>query len=148
MLYMYDIHLQQVFTITMCSSFCIGIFWNIAGWTDVQRNFRNHALSWASFLRLTQRLRYRYLWPGILIIFFKNNSDLQVTYSRLSQKLGNAMTVKDRRMKTDRCARLCAIAIVNKLDEAWISINPVLLSLYAIQYTPSLFRRYCTHKHI
>lgn len=58
-----------------------------------------------------------------------------------SQKLGGSMNSKDRRMTTDRCAHLCAIAIVNHLDEAWISINPVLLSLYAAQYIPSLFRR-------
>ncbi len=51
------------------------------------------------------------------------------------------MTKKDRRMSTERCARLCAVAMVNHLDEAWISINPVLLSLYASQYTPSVFRR-------
>lgn len=62
-------------------------------------------------------------------------------YNFLKQKLGSAMTKKDRRMSTERCARLCAIAIVNQLDEAWISINPVLLSLYVSQYAPSLFRR-------
>ncbi|KAI9561252.1 hypothetical protein GHT06_012208 [Daphnia sinensis] len=58
------------------------------------------------------------------------------------QKLGSAMTKKDRRMSTERCARLCAIAMVNQLDEAWISINPVLLSLYVSQYAPSLFRSF------
>lgn len=52
------------------------------------------------------------------------------------------MTQKDRRMTTERCAHLCAVAIVNQLDEAWISINPVLLSLYFSQYAPSVFRRY------
>ena len=51
------------------------------------------------------------------------------------------MTQHDRRMTTDRCARLCLIAIVNKIDEAWISINPALLTLYAAQYSPTLFRR-------
>jgi len=52
------------------------------------------------------------------------------------------MNEKDRRMKTDRCAHLCAVAIANQLDEAWISINPVLFLLYVAQYAPSLFRRY------
>lgn len=61
---------------------------------------------------------------------------------KYGQKLGGSMNSKDRRMTTDRCAHLCAIAIVNHLDEAWISINPVLLSLYAAQYIPSLFRSY------
>lgn len=52
------------------------------------------------------------------------------------------MTQQDRRMKTDRCARLCLIAILNGIDEAWISINPALLSLYSAQYSPTFFRRY------
>jgi dehydrogenase/reductase SDR family protein 7 len=43
-------------------------------------------------------------------------------------------------MKTERCAKLCAVAIVNKLDEAWISLNPVLFFLYVSQYAPSLGR--------
>jgi len=54
------------------------------------------------------------------------------------------MNEKDRRMKTDRCAHLCAVAIANQLDEAWISINPVLFLLYVAQYAPSLFRSYFT----
>ena len=52
------------------------------------------------------------------------------------------MTQKERRMTTERCAYLCAVSIVNNLDEAWISINPVLLSMYFSQYAPSIFRRY------
>lgn len=56
------------------------------------------------------------------------------------EKLKGSMTQHDRRMTTDRCARLCLIAIVNKIDEAWISINPALLTLYAAQYSPTLFR--------
>lgn len=52
------------------------------------------------------------------------------------------MNENDRRMKTDRCAYLSAVAIANKLDEAWISINPVLLLLYVAQYAPSFARRY------
>ena len=58
-----------------------------------------------------------------------------------SQQLGGKMSEKDRRMNTDRCAKLCAVAIVNKLDEAWISINPVLIFLYVSQYAPSICRR-------
>lgn len=44
------------------------------------------------------------------------------------------------RMQTERCAQLCAVAIVNKLDEVWISRNPVLIFLYLSQYAPSLCR--------
>lgn len=44
------------------------------------------------------------------------------------------------RMKADRCAQLMMIAIANKLDEAWICMQPVLLMYYAVQYFPSLSR--------
>lgn len=43
-----------------------------------------------------------------------------------------------RRMSTKRCARLCLIAIAFKINEAWISIQPVLLFMYASRYMPSL----------
>lgn len=46
------------------------------------------------------------------------------------------------RMLTERCAQLCSVAIVNRLDEAWIALNPVLLFLYFSQYAPSLCRTY------
>ena len=45
-----------------------------------------------------------------------------------------------RRMKTSRCARLIAIALVNEIDEAWICFQPILLMYYANQYIPSIFR--------
>lgn len=43
-------------------------------------------------------------------------------------------------MRTERCARLMAVAIANKMDEVWICENPILLSLYLSQYAPALFR--------
>lgn len=46
-----------------------------------------------------------------------------------------------RRMATSRCAHLMAIAIVNTLDEAWISIQPVLTLHYISQYLPTISRR-------
>jgi dehydrogenase/reductase SDR family protein 7 len=42
------------------------------------------------------------------------------------------------RMSTARCAELMAVAIANRLQEVWISSHPVLVSLYFIQYAPSL----------
>lgn len=44
-----------------------------------------------------------------------------------------------RRMSTERCARLCLTAIVNRVAVAWISIQPVLASCYINQYLPNLF---------
>jgi Na+-transporting NADH:ubiquinone oxidoreductase subunit NqrD len=52
------------------------------------------------------------------------------------------MSADDRRMATDRCAYLSAVAIANRLDEVWMAPNPVLFILYLSQYLPSLFRRY------
>lgn len=51
-------------------------------------------------------------------------------------------TPQSRLMQTDRCAQLIAVAIANKMDEVWISENPILLSMYLSQYMPSIFRNY------
>jgi dehydrogenase/reductase SDR family protein 7 len=43
-------------------------------------------------------------------------------------------------MEASRCAYLMSIAIANKLDEVWISNQPILWLLYAMQYFPTIFR--------
>jgi len=48
------------------------------------------------------------------------------------------MQPTDKRIPTQRCAELCAIAIANKLDEVWIAYHPVLLLTYLNQYCPNL----------
>ena len=48
---------------------------------------------------------------------------------------------EDKRMKVDRAAYLYCVALVNRLDEVWISLTPILFLFYGIQYFPSLFRR-------
>jgi len=45
------------------------------------------------------------------------------------------------RMVTSRCANLMAIAMVNHIDEAWISIQPVLTLYYMFQYFPTIARK-------
>lgn len=59
---------------------------------------------------------------------------------------GTLHNVKDtpnlKLMATERCAYLTAVAIANKLDEAWMSLNPILLVMYFAQYAPSIFRNY------
>lgn len=42
------------------------------------------------------------------------------------------------RMSTQRCARLCFVAIVNRVSEAWISIQPVLTVCYLSRYIPQM----------
>jgi len=44
------------------------------------------------------------------------------------------------RMKTERCVDLMVAAITNKIEEAWIARQPVLLFLYLSQYAPNLGR--------
>ncbi|XP_028406467.1 dehydrogenase/reductase SDR family member 7-like [Dendronephthya gigantea] len=50
------------------------------------------------------------------------------------------------RMETDEFANYMAIAMVNELDESWISPQPELLAAYVSQYMPSIanwfFKRY------
>lgn len=50
------------------------------------------------------------------------------------------------RISSDRCAKLYTVAMANKLDEVWISRNPILLTVYGYQYCPSFMRRYFTGK--
>ena len=53
------------------------------------------------------------------------------------------------RMPTERCARLMAVSMANKLDEVWISEFPSLLNVYLNQYFPNLFRWYvCLVVHV
>ncbi|XP_078000517.1 dehydrogenase/reductase SDR family member 7-like [Glandiceps talaboti] len=44
------------------------------------------------------------------------------------------------RMPTDRCAKLMVIGMANKLDELWISKQPMLLLAYMAQYMPMFCR--------
>lgn len=44
-----------------------------------------------------------------------------------------------KRMQPARCAHLMTVAMANKLDEVWISPNPVLLFIYISQYCPVLY---------
>ena len=41
-------------------------------------------------------------------------------------------------MTAERCAHLCLIAIVNKLDEAWMALFPILPMIYLMKYYPNI----------
>lgn len=43
-------------------------------------------------------------------------------------------------MTSNRCAQLAAVAIVNKLDESWVTVQPVLIFSYLAQYLPTFSR--------
>ena len=51
------------------------------------------------------------------------------------------MPKTEKRMATQRCAELMAISIANKLDEVWVSPQPVLSMAYIMQYAPTPGRR-------
>ena len=63
-------------------------------------------------------------------------------------KLGQSFDVSHssdmRRMNTNRCSHLMLSAIVNQIDEAWISIQPILILYYMSQYAPSITRWFIT----
>lgn len=46
-----------------------------------------------------------------------------------------------KRMPTQRCAKLIAVSMANDVDEAWISIQPILTIYYLYQYFPSTTRK-------
>lgn len=57
-----------------------------------------------------------------------------------------------RRMTTERCAKLCFTAIVNRVSVAWISIHPVLAACYLAQYLPNvlvlIFTKFMTEEKL
>lgn len=54
------------------------------------------------------------------------------------ETFGQLMNNTDKRMTTARCAYLCAVAIANRLDEAWIGLFPVVPLAYILIYLPNL----------
>ncbi|GFT00998.1 hypothetical protein TNCV_4054061 [Trichonephila clavipes] len=77
------------------------------------------------------------LCPGPV---FSNNLENAFTGTP-GKKFGQIPNRKDRKMQTDRCARLMCVAIAHKLDEAWIAPQPNLIFFYLMQYTPTFFRK-------
>ncbi|GFY54446.1 hypothetical protein TNIN_491061, partial [Trichonephila inaurata madagascariensis] len=66
------------------------------------------------------------LCPGPV---FSNNLEHAFTGTP-GKKFGQIQNRKDRKMQTDRCARLMSVAIAHKLDEAWIAPQPNLIFFY------------------
>jgi len=44
-------------------------------------------------------------------------------------------------MTTERCAELCLLALVNRLEEAWIGLFPIVPMIYLSQYAPTITKR-------
>ncbi|EEB17836.1 alcohol dehydrogenase, putative [Pediculus humanus corporis] len=57
------------------------------------------------------------------------------------EKYGESVDKNDKRMTPERCAELSLIAIVNKLDEAWMGRFPLMLFVYALVYFPNISKQ-------
>ena len=56
--------------------------------------------------------------------------------------MNDTMSATDRRMTAERCAHLSLVAITHQLEEAWISLFPVVPLMYFNQYLPTISHRY------
>jgi hypothetical protein len=53
------------------------------------------------------------------------------------QKFGKSVESTDRRMTRERCGQLCAVAIANKLDEAWMALPPIVFFVHFLICYPN-----------
>ena len=60
---------------------------------------------------------------------------------KIDQKTDKLHEAQNKRMNTSRCAYLMAVSIINRMDESWISLQPVLTMHYLCQYMPSFTRK-------
>ncbi|KXJ13384.1 dehydrogenase/reductase SDR family member 7 [Exaiptasia diaphana] len=77
--------------------------------------------------------------PGPILTNIRDNAFTEDVNVTVKEKEKAAKSSKDNRMDPARCAYLITVGMANKLDELWISINPILFFLYANQYLPNLF---------
>jgi hypothetical protein len=54
------------------------------------------------------------------------------------QKFGKPVETTDRRMTGERCGHLCAVAIANRLDEAWMALPPTIAFIQFFIYFPNV----------
>ncbi|GBL97492.1 Dehydrogenase/reductase SDR family member 7 [Araneus ventricosus] len=76
------------------------------------------------------------LCPGPV---FSGLPDRCVT-GKVGEKFDHKQKPTDKRMATERCCDLMATAIAYKLDECWITFQPILFTYYVAQYIPTIFR--------
>ncbi|XP_049954268.1 dehydrogenase/reductase SDR family member 7 [Schistocerca serialis cubense] len=53
---------------------------------------------------------------------------------RPGEKFNKTVSKDDKRMTTERCAHLCAVALANKQREAWMGIFPIIPLLYLLYF--------------
>uniref|UniRef100_A0A224XFQ0 Putative 11beta-hydroxysteroid dehydrogenase type 1 n=1 Tax=Panstrongylus lignarius TaxID=156445 RepID=A0A224XFQ0_9HEMI len=64
--------------------------------------------------------------------------------AKSGEMLGQKTNIDDRKMTTRRCAYLCAVAIANRLDEAWIGLFPIIPLTYILVYFPNTAKKFAT----
>lgn len=67
---------------------------------------------------------------------------------KAGESFGGQQESNDKRMPTARCSHLISVAIANKVDEAWICLQPILATFYLSQYTPTFFRSVLIKKFV
>ncbi|KAK9511434.1 hypothetical protein O3M35_000097 [Rhynocoris fuscipes] len=70
-----------------------------------------------------------------------SNIDPQSFTAKSGEMFSKNLRMEDRRMPTRRCALLSAVAIANRLDEAWIGLFPVIPLTYILIYFPNVAKR-------
>ena len=55
--------------------------------------------------------------------------------------MNDGMKSTDKRMTAERCAHLSFVAISHQLEEAWMSLFPVVPLMYFNQYLPTISHR-------
>uniref|UniRef100_A0A8D8V4N0 Dehydrogenase/reductase SDR family member 7 n=1 Tax=Cacopsylla melanoneura TaxID=428564 RepID=A0A8D8V4N0_9HEMI len=95
----------------------------------------------------TKKLTVTLLCPGpTLTNFLKESFTAQP-----GVKFNQSASVQDKRMSAERCAYLSAVAIANRLDEAWLGKFPILPMTYIGRYCPNITRilsRYVTNERL
>ncbi|XP_074602429.1 dehydrogenase/reductase SDR family member 7-like [Brevipalpus obovatus] len=60
---------------------------------------------------------------------------------KYGERYGRDFPRRGRRISAERQARMYAVAIVNKVEEAWTSLPPFLYYCYLFQYFPTIMKR-------
>jgi hypothetical protein len=71
-------------------------------------------------------------------LFYIQNLVKASDHDCMLQKFGKPVEPNDRRMSGERCGYLCAVAIANKLKEAWMSLLPYIPLCYIFVYYPNI----------
>ncbi|XP_022917940.1 dehydrogenase/reductase SDR family member 7 [Onthophagus taurus] len=86
--------------------------------------------------KIGKRLFVTLLCPGPTFTNFLQNCFTE----KEGENYSETVQPTDKRMTGQRCGELCAIALANKQEEAWIAIQPLITFLYVAVYMPNIFK--------